>query len=196
MNAFRAEVRAWLDEHAPAKGSAEDFSAAHLVSATTVAQYEAGERAALDLTQRWQRQLYDAGWAGRSWPVEYGGHGGPEWQSAVAAEEQSRYGVSTKMLAVALEMVPPVLFAHGSHDQRLRHLPEIVGGDEAWWNCHWSQARWAARKSSALSGASSRSASRATTASTAAPETPWDLAREPLRARLLRPPRCRGRACS
>jgi alkylation response protein AidB-like acyl-CoA dehydrogenase len=29
-------------------------------------------------------------------------------------------------------MVPPVLVEHGTHDQRLRHLPEIVRGDEAW----------------------------------------------------------------
>lgn len=54
---FRAEVRAWLDEHAPAKGSPEDFSAAHLVSAWTIEGFEAGERAALDVTRRWQRSL-------------------------------------------------------------------------------------------------------------------------------------------
>ena len=66
--------------------------------------YEAQEHAALAVTRKWQRQLFDAGWAGRSWPTEYGGHGGPAWQSDVVAEEQARYGVSTKMLAIALEM--------------------------------------------------------------------------------------------
>lgn len=131
-DAFRAEVRAWLDEHAPAKGSPEDFSAVHLVSASTAAEYEAGERHALEVTRSWQRQLYDDGWAGRSWPSDYGGQGAPSWQADIIAEEQSRYGVSTKILAIALEMVPPVLFAHGTHEQRLRHLPWIVRGDEAW----------------------------------------------------------------
>ena len=42
------------------------------------------------------------------------------------------YGVSTKVLAVGLEMLPPVLFAHGSHEQRLRYLPPSVRGDETW----------------------------------------------------------------
>ena len=48
------------------------------------------------------------------------------------AEEQGRYGVSTKMLAVALEMVPAVLFEHGTHEQRLQHLPKVLRGEEAW----------------------------------------------------------------
>ncbi|WP_426573994.1 acyl-CoA dehydrogenase family protein [Aquihabitans sp. McL0605] len=130
--AFRAEVRSWLDEHAPAKGSPEDFSAAHLVSAMTREAFEAAERSALEVTQRWQRTLHEAGYAGRSWPEEYGGQGAPEWQSAVLAEEQVRYGVSTKMLAIALEMAPPVLLRHGTHEQRRAHLPSIVRGDEAW----------------------------------------------------------------
>ena len=45
---------------------------------------------------------------------------------------QSQYGVSTKMAAVALEMLPAVLFEHGTHEQRLTHLPPVVRGDEGW----------------------------------------------------------------
>ena len=41
--AFRAEVAAWFAEHAPAKGSAEDFSAIHIVSAKTSEELEARE---------------------------------------------------------------------------------------------------------------------------------------------------------
>src|SRR3546814_8706772 len=100
---FRARVRAWLDEHAPAKGSPDDFSNVHVVSASTIEEYEAGERRALEVTRAWQRKLHEAGFAGRSWPVEYGGHGAPAWQDDVIAEEQARYGVSTKLFAVALD---------------------------------------------------------------------------------------------
>lgn len=131
-DAFRAEVRAWLDAHAPAKGGPGDFSAAHIVSASTIEEYDAREASALEVTRAWQRTLHEAGWAGRSWPVEYGGHGAPRWQSDVVAEEQARYGVSTKMLAIALEMAPPVLLEFGTHEQRLAHLPRIVRGEEAW----------------------------------------------------------------
>jgi alkylation response protein AidB-like acyl-CoA dehydrogenase len=129
---FRAGFRTWLDEHAPAKDGPGDFSTAHVVSASTRGEFEARERAAFAVTKQWQRMLFDAGWAGRSWPEEYGGHGAPQWQSDVVATEQVGYGVSTKMLAIALEMVPPVLLEFGTHEQRLQHLPRIVRGDEAW----------------------------------------------------------------
>ena len=129
---FRSEVRAWLDGNAPARGSADDFSAAHIVSAASREEFEALERSAMDTTRRWQRRLFEAGWAARAWPEEYGGQGRPAWQADVVAEEQGGYGVSTKMLAIALEMVPPVLLRHGTHEQRLTHLPRIARGDEAW----------------------------------------------------------------
>jgi alkylation response protein AidB-like acyl-CoA dehydrogenase len=132
VDAFRAEVRAWLDEHAPAKGSPADFSSVHIVSASTMEEYRRREQDAFERTCRWQRELHDAGFAGRSWPEESGGQGAPRWQDDVVAEEQTRYGVSTKMLAVALEMLPPVLFAHGTHEQRVVHLPKVVRGDESW----------------------------------------------------------------
>lgn len=129
---FRSEVSAWLDENAPARGGAGDFSAAHIVSASTREEFEAREHAALETTRRWQRRLFDAGWAARAWPEEYGGQGRPAWEAEVVAEEQAGYGVSTKMLAIALEMVPPVLLRHGTHEQRLTHLPRIARGEEAW----------------------------------------------------------------
>ncbi len=130
--AFRARVRAWLDANAPRKGDPGDFSAAHLVSASTPEDYRRREHEALAVTMGWQRRLFDAGFAGRSWPRQYGGAGAPAWQDEVVADEQSRYGVSTKMISVALEMVPPVLFEHGTHQQRAEHLPRILRGDESW----------------------------------------------------------------
>ena len=129
---FRTRVRAWFDRHAPKKGDPGDFSAVHVVAASGREEYRARERAALTVTSEWQRKLFDAGLAGRSWPNEYGGHGAPRWQDDVVAEEQVHYGVSTKMMAVALEMVPPVLFAHGTHAQRLEHLPCVIRGEQSW----------------------------------------------------------------
>jgi len=130
--AFRARVRAWLNANAPRKGEPGDFSAAHLVSARTPEDYRRREHEALAVTMAWQRRLFDAGFAGRSWPREYGGAGAPAWQDEVVADEQSRYGLSTKMIAVALEMVPPVLFQHGTEEQRAGHLARVLRGGESW----------------------------------------------------------------
>jgi alkylation response protein AidB-like acyl-CoA dehydrogenase len=129
---FRARVRTWLDDNAPRKGEPGDFSSAHLISAPTAREYERREREALAVTKEWQRRVFEAGLAGLGWPREYGGHGGPKWQDEIVAEEHARYGVSTKMLAIALEMLPPVLFGFGTPEQRARHLPVVLRGQESW----------------------------------------------------------------
>jgi len=129
---FARTVREWFAEHAPTKGSAEDFSAIQTVTARTADEYREREHAAMETTRGWQRTLHAAGLTARGWPVEYGGHGAPAWHDEVIADEQTRWGVGTKMLAIALEMAPAVLFAHGTHEQRLAHLPRIVRGDESW----------------------------------------------------------------
>jgi alkylation response protein AidB-like acyl-CoA dehydrogenase len=129
---FRAAVREWLDQHAPHKGAPGDFSAAHIISASTSEEYEQRERDALAVTKAWQRRLFDAGFAGVSWPREYGGAAGPAWQDEIVADEQAHYGVSTKMLAVALEMLPPLLFEYGTSEQRTRHLAAVLRGEESW----------------------------------------------------------------
>jgi alkylation response protein AidB-like acyl-CoA dehydrogenase len=130
--AFRHHVETWFEGHAPKKGGPDDFSSVHIVSAPTRDDFRDRERDALAVTKDWQRTLFESGLAGRSWPVEYGGHDAPAWQDEVVAEVQTRYGVSTKMLAVALEMLPPVLFAHGSHEQRLSYLPPVIRGEASW----------------------------------------------------------------
>ncbi|OHV31931.1 MULTISPECIES: acyl-CoA dehydrogenase family protein [Pseudofrankia] len=129
---FQGRVRAWFTANAPRKGSREDFSAVHVVSARTAEEYREQEQHAIDVTRGWQLRLFDAGLAGRSWPAECGGHGAPAWQDEAVAEEQARWGVSTKMFAVGLEMVPAVLFAHGTHEQRVTYLPPILRGEHSW----------------------------------------------------------------
>ncbi|OAA27928.1 acyl-CoA dehydrogenase [Frankia sp. EI5c] len=129
---FQARVHEWFAANAPRRGSPEDFSAVHIVSARTAREYHESEQHAISVTRAWQRRLFDAGLAGRSWRPEYGGHGAPAWQDEVVVEEQSRWGVSTKMFAVGLEMVPAVLFRHGTHEQRVTFLPPILRGEHSW----------------------------------------------------------------
>jgi len=99
--AFRGRVRAWLDANAPRKGEPGDFSAAHLVSAGTPGGYRLREREALGVTMAWQGRLFDAGFAGRSWPREYGGAGAPAWQVRGMATRGDlvRRGIGRALLA-------------------------------------------------------------------------------------------------
>jgi alkylation response protein AidB-like acyl-CoA dehydrogenase len=129
---FRSEVEEWFEANAPRKGSPGDFSAVHIVTADSVDAYRVAEKKALAISRSWQKRLYAAGLAGRAWPRAYGGQDCPVWQDQIITEVQGGYGVSTKFLSIGLEMLPPVLMEHGTHEQRLRHLPAVLRADQTW----------------------------------------------------------------
>ena len=70
--AFRSEVRAWLEANVPTDPLPSDPDAAF--------QY----------MRNWQRTMYDAGWAGIHWPKEYGGRGATLMEQAVFSQELAR----------------------------------------------------------------------------------------------------------
>ena len=80
----------------------------------------------------WQRTLADGGWAGITWPVEFGGRGGTPMEQAIFNQEQARFEVATGSLAVALGMVGPTLMAWGTPEQQATHLDAMLHGDEVW----------------------------------------------------------------
>jgi len=119
MAAFVSAASAWLEAHAPAKGSPQDKTAGR-------------DREFVDGCRWWQRQLHDGGWAGISWPVEFGGQGRSVLCELAFARLQARYGVSTAAFDVGIGMVGPTLMVHGTPEQQARHLPALLRGDEVW----------------------------------------------------------------
>ncbi len=116
--AFRKEVRAWLDEAVPAYGPPPppgDWSGRRT--------YDTG----------WQRRLHDAGYAGLHWPVEFGGQGLPATQQLVFLEEYAAAGgpyVGINFVGNA--HAGPTLIAEGTEEQRRYHLPRILRGESVW----------------------------------------------------------------
>jgi alkylation response protein AidB-like acyl-CoA dehydrogenase len=115
---FRGELRAWLSDavaaHGPAPGD-RDWSVRR--------DYDTG----------WQRRLYDAGYAGISWPSEFGGRGAALSEQLVYYEEIARarapyVGVNF----VGLLHGGPTLIVEGSEAQKAAHLDAILKGDEVW----------------------------------------------------------------
>ncbi len=116
--AFRAEIRAWLEKEVPAHGPpppSEDWPA----------------RRAYDTA--WQRVLHDAGLAGLAWPAEFGGRGLPITQQLVYLEEYARAGAPyIGVNFVGLMHAGPTLIAEGTDAQRAFHLPRILRGESVW----------------------------------------------------------------
>ncbi len=119
--AFRTEARAWLTTHArPLSGTRRDPWGGK------------DEAAHVRECKAWQRTLYDGGWAGITWPKEYGGRGASAIQAAIFNQEQAKFDVSSGVFAVGIGMVGPTLIAHGTPEQKERYLDLMLRGEEVW----------------------------------------------------------------
>ena len=114
--AFRDEVRGFLKERLPCE-----------IRDKVLAGREVGRDDYLE----WQRRLYQRGWGGVSWPVQFGGTGWSAVQQFIFEEESALAG-APRLIPFGLKMVAPVLMAFGSPEQQRRFLPQIRSA-EAWW---------------------------------------------------------------
>jgi alkylation response protein AidB-like acyl-CoA dehydrogenase len=111
--AFRDELRAWLAENDP--GREPD-----------------GDEAAFEFRLAWQRTLHEAGWAGVSWPKQYGGRGATLIEQAIFNEEIVRSRAPQVANVLGIAMGGPTVIAHGTEEQRQRFLGPILSGEEIW----------------------------------------------------------------
>ena len=111
--AFRDEVRAWLADNHPG-------------------QEPAGDIDAFQFRRDWQHKLHGAGYAGLSWPEEYGGRGATLIEQALFNEEMVRARAPMTANVLGLVMGGPVVIAHGTDEQKERFLEPILNADEIW----------------------------------------------------------------
>ena len=79
-----------------------------------------------------QRLLWDGGFAGICFPREYGGLGlTPEHQRAFT-QESAGHDMPFAINVPTLGILAATLVDHGTHEQKARHLPAILRGDELW----------------------------------------------------------------
>jgi len=84
------------------------------------------------LARQWQRELYDGGWAGMSWPKEFGGRGASLVEQAIYAEEMARLGLPRGSNITSLELAGPMIYQFGTESQKERLLPPILTGEHLW----------------------------------------------------------------
>ncbi|WP_298227241.1 acyl-CoA dehydrogenase family protein, partial [Gryllotalpicola sp.] len=119
--AFRAEVREWLKANAqPSSGEAGMLS-------------ESGDEAEYQRrSQEWQAKKFDAGWAGITWPKEYGGRGGTPIQQIIWGQEAAHYDAPESIFTIGIGMGGPTVMTHGSDELKARLLPRLLRGDDIW----------------------------------------------------------------
>ncbi|MBO9413570.1 MULTISPECIES: acyl-CoA dehydrogenase family protein [unclassified Ruegeria] len=114
--AFRAEIRAWLQDTLP-----KDLSE----------KVRLGKRLGKADIELWHSLLNARGWLAPNWPRAYGGC---EWNAVQRHifEEECCLAHAPRNLPFGLSMLAPVLLAFGSEAQRQRFLPRILDGQD-WW---------------------------------------------------------------
>jgi len=124
--AFRAEARAWLEAHAKPKAPNAVGNGMQLVAGSEAEKNHVRE------AQAWQATLYEHGWAGITWPKEYGGRGGTSVQQMIWNQELSKFDAAPGVFAQGIGMAGPTIIAHGSPEQKQRFLGPMLRGDELW----------------------------------------------------------------
>ncbi|MBD0860311.1 acyl-CoA dehydrogenase family protein [Gordonia sp. zg691] len=113
---FRERVRSWLTETLPSLSWPEPTRLEDKREFWSV----------------WQRKLFDAGFAGLSWPVEYGGAGADAKIKAIFNEEMDRAGAPERLNIIGEDFAGPTIVAFGDDEQKQRYLTPILAGEEIW----------------------------------------------------------------
>jgi len=119
---FRTEVRKFLDANAERRkpGTAEGYR---------TSQSAPG---ALERAKAWQAKKYASGFAGITWPSEWGGRGGSPIEQVIYNQEESNFAVPRGFFEIGLGMCIPTLATWGTPEQRQRYAPPALKGDEVW----------------------------------------------------------------
>jgi alkylation response protein AidB-like acyl-CoA dehydrogenase len=91
-----------------------------------------GDDAGFEFRRAWQRKLNERGWAGLSWPEQYGGSGATLFEQAIFSEEVARAGAPQMANTLGLAMGGPTVIGHGTDEQKQRYLGPILSADEIW----------------------------------------------------------------
>ena len=112
VDEFRARARAWLAENAE-----------RLTSGGVANRMQSREH---------RIAIYDAGFGGITWPVEYGGLGLTGAHQEAFTEEAAKYPDLVVGDLVTAGICAPTLLDFGSEEQKRRYIPHMLRGDEVW----------------------------------------------------------------
>jgi alkylation response protein AidB-like acyl-CoA dehydrogenase len=120
IDAFRLSARAWLAENMPLLPEGVDNHRLTLEDETS------------EHSRGLQRLLFEGGFAGICYPTEYGGQGLTRSHQRAFTQESLPYQMPTMFNTPTLSILAPTLLDFGTEEQKRRHLPAIIRGDELW----------------------------------------------------------------
>ena len=116
--AFRTEVRSWLEANLPAGWGAPEHK-------PSPAERE-------EFSRDWTKRLREGGWLCATWPKEYGGRGLSTMEGVVLTEEFARVNAPMRADFFGDTLVGPTILQWGSEEQKKFFLPKILSGEISW----------------------------------------------------------------
>jgi alkylation response protein AidB-like acyl-CoA dehydrogenase len=126
LEAFRAELRDWLEENCPQE------MRDGVMNEKTICWGGKNWEFASDAQRVWLERAAAKGYTVPTWPVEYGGAGLNRDQEKVFYEEMARIKARRPLQSFGIWMLGPALLHFGSHEQKLHYLPPIARGEVRW----------------------------------------------------------------
>jgi alkylation response protein AidB-like acyl-CoA dehydrogenase len=118
---FRREARSFLAKNAkPRTGKGMLYRAAQ------------ADESILREAREWQTRKYEAGYAGITWPREWGGRGGSAIQQVIYDQEEAQFSVPRGIYDIGLGMCIPTVCTWGSQEVRDRYAVKALRGEEVW----------------------------------------------------------------
>jgi alkylation response protein AidB-like acyl-CoA dehydrogenase len=124
VEAFRQRARSWIEEHLTRVGP--------LVVSLGSGRADDEERAGVARDREVQRMLFDAGLAGICIPREYGGQGLTPAHQVALNEALAGYEYPVRLQVPTFSPCAAILVDFGTEDQKKRHLPAILRGEQIW----------------------------------------------------------------
>ena len=122
LDAFREEVRTWLEANFP--------QALRAGAGGNPLGDDAGPDGPA-LT--WRKAFGATGWGTPTWPKAYGGGGLSGAQARVVGQELAKVGAFNPLMqGMGVTMIGPTILDYGTEEQKLRHIPPIARGDVRW----------------------------------------------------------------
>ncbi len=114
---FRDDLRAWLKENLPEKPiKAESDNDPEYWNAL----------------RDWQKQMFEGGWAGVTWPKEFGGRGATSIEAGIYMEEMAAFDAPERVGTIGEGLIGPTIMAEGSDEQKEFFLPRILNATDIW----------------------------------------------------------------
>lgn len=117
---YRQQAREWLKNNIPEGWGTPEFE-------WPEDEFERGK-----FLRDWDRRLYEGGFAGISWPKEYGGQGLTHVEEIIFDEEAGKLNAPFGINVIGKLLFAPTLMHFGSEEQKKRFLAPLLRGDEIW----------------------------------------------------------------